>query len=277
MDINYNRFSSDNNKEVIAKKIREFQRSTFQVFENGIKNILGGNKEAADTENSKDVQNPKLTAVIRQYFPELWNSYNFKIIQNNNCYSYACNDPFDHIGKPQPGEKSNDRFFSVNVEGVTKASVSDGMIKAKVDEQGNPIKRRGYYLVALAIAEGYDYHWYRQDENGEWTHKRGSTEAINIDSDGKKITNPEKCNRGFYTQFGGYFYVPNKGLRIGYKAKKNAHDTVHNDYQRHLKRLDKDTKEKLEVLMQKCGRFVNNQSQAVKALQTKVVANLKDR
>ena len=69
----------------------------------------------------------------------------------------------------------------------------------------------GTYKVALVVGmydEGkYDYHWYRQDADGLWSHKPGITAARRIDNSGKLIIDPMTADRGDYTQFLGYYAV----------------------------------------------------------------------
>ena len=62
-------------------------------------------------------------------------------------------------------------------------------------------------LMALVIAPGYDYHWYRHQRGGFWGHKPGSTAARNVDSNGVLITDPQTCARGPYTNFCDFFYA----------------------------------------------------------------------
>lgn len=52
-----------------------------------------------------------------------------------------------------------------------------------------------------------DYHWYRQNNDGTWSHKTGQTEISNTDESNKIIINPEMCNRGSYKKFKGYFLI----------------------------------------------------------------------
>jgi hypothetical protein len=80
----------------------------------------------------------------------------------------------------------------------------------------------GYDSVALAIDTGIDYHWYRQDSHGRWSHKPGNTSATDVDASGNPITNPETADRDYsvtsgfnYSVFCGYFYVPAGGIRTG--------------------------------------------------------------
>jgi hypothetical protein len=80
----------------------------------------------------------------------------------------------------------------------------------------------GYHPVALVVDPGGDYHWYRQDSHGLWSHKPGNTPANNVDASGNLITNPETADRNYiptggwnYSVFCGYFYVPAGGIRTG--------------------------------------------------------------
>ncbi len=98
---------------------------------------------------------------------------------------------------------------------VSRASQCDGMIPAP----SPPTYKAGYYAVALVVAPGVDYHWYRLDDNCQWSHKPGSTEARNVDASGNPITDPQAANRDYgslnYSDFCGYFYVPVGGIRTG--------------------------------------------------------------
>lgn len=54
--------------------------------------------------------------------------------------------------------------------------------------------KRGYYSAYLVIDEGVDYHWYRQDKGGLWSHKPGITPVLNADASRHLITNPAGAN-----------------------------------------------------------------------------------
>ena len=72
------------------------------------------------------------------------------------------------------------------------------------------------YKVAL-FANNYpyrDYHWYRQDNYGFWSHKPGSNDVTCLDYDQNRILDPVDCNRKSiyeeslrYEVFIGYFAV----------------------------------------------------------------------
>lgn len=57
-----------------------------------------------------------------------------------------------------------------------------------------------------------DYHWYREEPDGTWSHKRGNTAASKVDASGKTITDPQKADRKYpgsddYDNFCGYLCV----------------------------------------------------------------------
>ena len=68
---------------------------------------------------------------------------------------------------------------------------------------------KNYYRIALCQNDkGTEFHFYRQDKNGFWSHKNGWRKATNKDCDGRFITDPKYSNNGIYKVFCGYFLVP---------------------------------------------------------------------
>ena len=76
----------------------------------------------------------------------------------------------------------------------------------------------GGYRVALVVWPHTDYHWYRDNGDGTWSHKPGQTAATNLEvlgrnSDGtikygNVITDPKDAGKkANYTVFVGYFYI----------------------------------------------------------------------
>lgn len=147
------------------------------------------------------------------YEPGKWNTSPYQT--STNCYAYAANDRLGHPkgGKPQPGVKCGKPFSAVSCASVGAASACDGMIPAP----NPPPPKPGYYPVALVMHPGVDYHWYRLDNTGTWSHKPGHGPATNLDASGNPITNPETANRDYgrvnYKEFCGYYYVPAAGSR----------------------------------------------------------------
>ena len=169
-----------------------------------------------------------------EYFPQAWN--NPFIGPGNNCYAYACDDPSDwrmnDCDFPQPGSTAGatpcDRS-EFTVELLRQRAISDGLapVPHGRDESAPP---DGFYKVALFVDPGKDYHWYRQDDNGNWSHKLGDGPVMNLDGAGNPIADPRAASNNYenhfdpvtgrpiggynYTQFGGFFYVPEGGIRL---------------------------------------------------------------
>ena len=63
--------------------------------------------------------------------------------------------------------------------------------------------------MAVDPSSNTDYHFYRLDDNGKWSHKPGATEAKDTNSSGKKIVAPHMSNRTSsshnYSKSCGYF------------------------------------------------------------------------
>ena len=62
------------------------------------------------------------------------------------------------------------------------------------------------YKVALVIRTGVDYHWYRQNPDGTWSHKPGALGVTDLDFSGQLIINPRLSDLSNY-EFVGYFYI----------------------------------------------------------------------
>jgi hypothetical protein len=59
-----------------------------------------------------------------------------------------------------------------------------------------------------------DYHWYRQDYNGLWLHKRGTLDVESVDSDHMLIIDPEEAARDYSTS--EYDYNANYYTFVGF-------------------------------------------------------------
>ena len=55
----------------------------------------------------------------------------------------------------------------------------------------------GYYKIAYAVDPGRTYHFYRQDEDGLWSHKDAWRAATRLDASGKVITDPATADRKY--------------------------------------------------------------------------------
>jgi hypothetical protein len=127
-------------------------------------------------------------------------------ILRNNCYAFACNRATDNF--PQPGAFAGLDLpqSQIGCDRVQANSLADG---AKLQTDCQPDSTKPRFLVALVCAPARDYHWYRFLNDGTWGHKPGCTPAKNTDDAGLTIYNPENASRGMYTDFCGYFIIPN--------------------------------------------------------------------
>ncbi|SRR6266404_6677768 len=147
-----------------------------------------------------------VAACAPPYEPAMWN---FSPTQpNNNCYNYA-NDRVTNTFA-QPGRYHNAQYTALTCANVQPAAVADGLVAAANFTQSMP---DGWY-VALVIWPNVDFHWYRQDTVGCWSHKPGSTAVRNTDNSNNPITDPKTANRGGYTQFCSYMVTRPCKVRI---------------------------------------------------------------
>jgi hypothetical protein len=124
----------------------------------------------------------------------------------NNCYNYAN----DHITNTfaQPGRAHGKMYKALTCAAVNAAAIADGLVNSP--NFNRPLGPGKGWYVALVIWPGVDYHWYRQDNVGCWSHKPGSTAARNTDNSGKRILDPKNCDRGPYVNFCTYMITNRK-------------------------------------------------------------------
>lgn len=141
-----------------------------------------------------------------RFNPDFWNADPY-VRANNNCYNYGRNWKTNTFA--QPGRHSGATASSMSCSAVKTAAMNDGLVERCDCLPHSEYPRR---LMALVIAPGIDYHWYRKQTGGFWGHKPGGTAARNYDNSGVLITDPQTCDRGAgtylnYTDFCGFFYA----------------------------------------------------------------------
>jgi hypothetical protein len=147
-----------------------------------------------------------------------------KCALNANCYSYVLNRPDYFWAVPGMGfvkaeakkyvEGFNNYFKDVSLteyrNEIIQGAVRDGLVQTH-----ELIDRDGFYLVALFFAHNaHDFHWYRKDDDGSWSHKDGWHMASNQDNDGNLLKEPPKETLSPYSIFGGFFLVPCEGVEL---------------------------------------------------------------
>lgn len=111
------------------------------------------------------------------YNPTYWNDA--ANVYRANCYGYVLNRIATDTKDPkagylfQPGYKTGNYYKSLTTNAIITA------VKSDMAELGRTIRSSSYneipgsneYKIALVIASN-DYHWYRQDSDGGWSHNR---------------------------------------------------------------------------------------------------------
>jgi hypothetical protein len=129
------------------------------------------------------------------YEPKWWNDGG-QIQFNNNCYNYCCNYRTDNYA--QPGYAAGAQYQSLTCSDVAAGAVKDRLIDTPGADNKCPCEG---HLVALVMAPGFDYHWYRLGRHGYWSHRPGGTPVTHLDNSDKLIPDPRVADRGPYTQF----------------------------------------------------------------------------
>ncbi len=154
-----------------------------------------------------------------QYNPGKWNSNRY-ICARNNCYNYGNDRMTNTFAQPgrSCGHLSRRPFTCVT---VTRAALCDGLEQlnpnmvpreAELAEKAREFGGSGGHVLALVVW-GRDFHWYRRDSNGTWSHKPGSTRARDIDNSGRKIYDVRRADHGPY-RFCGFFLSRTPKARI---------------------------------------------------------------
>lgn len=131
-----------------------------------------------------------------------WNADDYHRL-NNNCYNYAANWRTNTFAQPGRGT-GQEAGFPPTVPGIRDAALRDGW---RTNCDGDNL------YVAFAIWPGQDFHWWRRTQNASdgslrYCHKPGKLPVRGVDNSGNVITNPYSCNRGGYTDWGGFLHGP---------------------------------------------------------------------
>lgn len=139
--------------------------------------------------------------------PGWWNDGG-PIQSGNNCYNYATDHRSDTYA--QPGRANGATYASMSAADVRTAAIADALLDGP---QRNKCPGRGH-LVALCVSP-WDFHWYRKQRSGSWTHKPGPDPVTQLDNANQPIPDPRTADRGPYTQFVGFMTVLHGHVKIG--------------------------------------------------------------
>lgn len=182
--------------------------------------------------NNCPIKGP-LSGSEHTFKPAKYNS-KFEIQDSHNCFAYAfgvrenmspkdCNKKACDIPFHQPGRRAGFPKWK-KVKGKRCPDLV-GRLKGDVPSlQLTNFTRRcpkGMYKVAAVIDPKNDYHFYRQDADGLWSHKPGGTKVSRRDASNHLIYNPELCDRDYtkgaglnYNHFCAFMCVPHKTKRL---------------------------------------------------------------
>lgn len=141
------------------------------------------------------------------YEPGWWNVPQRQ--PHNNCYNYATNYRSDTFA--QPGQAAGAMYANLTCTDVLAGAVADELVDTP--DADNKCPDVGH-LVALVVAPGWDFHWYRKGRNGRWTHKPGGTAVTELDNAGAFILDPRLADRGPYTDFCTFMVVMHGHIKL---------------------------------------------------------------
>jgi hypothetical protein len=159
----------------------------------------------------------QLTCQAPKYEPQKWNdpwpgsNPDYVCCQGqSNCYSYACNK-HTYPTPAQPGYSKGTFTAPADCQGISARAVLDGLVAIPTGVHPAIPVGSCTYLAALCVTPSNvivrDYHWYRKDDNGRWSHKVGPGPVSDVDNAGNLITDPQTADRGPYTVFCGFFTI----------------------------------------------------------------------
>lgn len=184
-----------------------------------------------------------------RYDPDAYNK-DPRVQDAHNCFDYSLNVVDDEQtrqcdGKPspceplfhQPGGTKGMSEILQRKEGRT-CKVVDQLMREDVPElTPSTFTRRcpvGKSKIALVVHPGEDYHFYRQDNDGWWSHKDGSNKVKRYDAEGQPIWNPETAARDYrpkgsflnYRDFCGFYCAPRrKTIRLAKGGSRSKRRT----------------------------------------------------
>ncbi|MBI1301857.1 MAG: hypothetical protein GC137_09410 [Alphaproteobacteria bacterium] len=147
------------------------------------------------------------------YRPKDWT----RIKKDTNCYTYALDIPAHGWGQPgqlriHPADRTESYSFTQDT--LPSLLESDGLIKVDISD----LPACSEMLIAAIVYGSEDFHFYRRDQNGFWSHKWGNGRVKRLDSSGHLIRSPEKCVERGVNSFVGYFVVPRQGIQYSLDA-----------------------------------------------------------
>lgn len=157
------------------------------------------------------------------YNENLWNTSN--IVKSHNCYAYMLDDiMMDIVRFPQPGIYSQINTLPDNIVRsripLNHIHTCDNVFTLLQDDipelyavNFNERCKPGFYKGFLTVDPGDDYHFYRQDSDGLFSHKPGRQPVRRHDKLGHDIYRPDLSHKNYgpannYSENCQYFCAP---------------------------------------------------------------------
>ena len=150
--------------------------------------------------------------------PDFWEGQLGQISSGTNCWGYAIDRPFE---KGNPGGASG--FGSQSCARLIANAKSEGLIEPDPEGQCGGRCPKGHYKVQVFLSDEFwgrrDFHWYRQDDDDHWSHKRGSQYPSRTDASGNVLICPKEQDRDYgdggrnYSAYCGTLCVPDRRSR----------------------------------------------------------------
>lgn len=165
-------------------------------------------------------QKMPLSGYELDYQPDEWNSPIY--VDKANCYCYAVNGyPWHPYNKWDEcvGRNGGRATIAQDPFSLREALLSDFANRFGVRQCSSPIisnyiKEIGRFDVApdgmykiACFYYGGEYHFYRQNSDGFWSHKNYHDPVSNLDFSGNTIIDPLLSDRSFYDNLLGYFAI----------------------------------------------------------------------
>jgi hypothetical protein len=146
-------------------------------------------------------------------------SYNPDLFEDNrqthNCYDYAINNTRKQDEKTHPGHtKLGNDLDGSDVHSCAQMETRLGLDHPELEKIDYHLEcPKGKYKIGMMVDPNEDYHFIRQDKNGNWSHKPGSSVVRNTDFSNKLMTDPTKADFNYrsnglnYTKKCGFYCV----------------------------------------------------------------------
>lgn len=146
------------------------------------------------------------------YEPSKWNNASY--VHYNNCYAYAMDNQKSRLSKPQPSDQSSSNYQCPVLKEWIKGDLVEAStgIKYQMFDGTNHDKCPDWHHKIYLVHGDHDYHFYRLDSDGLWSHKPGGSEVTRLDASGQLIVNPETADHNYpnnnYNVKCGFLCVP---------------------------------------------------------------------